>query len=554
MSLSPWLAVDVDTVPSKRARELRDAWEDFVDDRLQGDDEDPGTPDVRGPIADSWHRSRDAGRRPHRAAARAGPSSSSTAPARCGTTTRCAARAAHRAVHGRDAAGRRQPARRLRRRRHAAEHQRRHDAAKPRRRRHELHRGRAVERVLRGDQRDRDGGRRWPRGPGLRGRALHRARPALDVLRRAGRRSRHRRGRRHHRPDRRHQRRQPAEPRRRRRDRPRGRGGPARPAARARRSPARALRPARRAGLGGRGARDRDGPHPARPRPALGARRAQGDPGGRRAARAAVGRRGDRRADRRRRRLRRAPQHRARAPAGPRLELRVLGDEPPEVRLDGTPVHLRPRHVEMLTILALVPRPPQRRGHVRRALRRRRAPRERARRDVAAAPAAAGALESGGYAARPGPVDSDVRHVRALLDRGAVREAAEAYPGPLLPASVAPGIERVRDELEGWIRQAVITSDGRRRAVGLGALGLRSERPARVAAAARRAGLHRPAPQQGGRADARAAQGVRRCSATPRAPRRGAISARWASRAGSPCRPWRPTRRRGTGRCRSRRT
>src|SRR4051812_5425382 len=46
LSLSPWVAVGVDTVPSKRARELRDAWEDFVDDRLQGDDEDPGTPDV----------------------------------------------------------------------------------------------------------------------------------------------------------------------------------------------------------------------------------------------------------------------------------------------------------------------------------------------------------------------------------------------------------------------------------------------------------------------------------------------------------------------------
>ena len=57
------------------------------------------------------------------------------------------------------------------------------------------------------------------------------------------------------------------------------------------------------------------------------------------------------------------------------------------------------------------------------------------------------------------PVDSDVRRVRALLDRGAVREAAEAYPGPLLPGSVAPGIERARDELDGWMRQAVITSD-----------------------------------------------------------------------------------------------
>ena len=52
-----------------------------------------------------------------------------------------------------------------------------------------------------------------------------------------------------------------------------------------------------------------------------------------------------------------------------------------------------------------------------------------------------------------------MRHVRALLDRDAVREAAEAYPGPLLPDSVAPGIERARDELEGWLRQAVLTSD-----------------------------------------------------------------------------------------------
>ena len=91
LSLSPWLAVDVDTVPSKRARELRDAWEDFVDDRLQGDDEDPGTPDVRGPIADSWHRSREAGVDPDRPPAGAGPSSSSSARARCGRSTRCSA-------------------------------------------------------------------------------------------------------------------------------------------------------------------------------------------------------------------------------------------------------------------------------------------------------------------------------------------------------------------------------------------------------------------------------------------------------------------------------
>jgi hypothetical protein len=40
-----------------------------------------------------------------------------------------------------------------------------------------------------------------------------------------------------------------------------------------------------------------------------------------------------------------------------------------------------------------------------------------------------------------------------------VRAAAAAYPGPLLATSSAPGIEAARDELDGWVRQAVITSD-----------------------------------------------------------------------------------------------
>jgi hypothetical protein len=143
--------------------------------------------------------------------------------------------------------------------------------------------------------------------------------------------------------------------------------------------------------------------------------------------------------------------------ARPRLELRLLGDEPPEVRLDGGILRLRPRHVEMLTILAL---------H-----------RGRLNADVMCAelygddghPASVRVemsrlrrllpdmLESEGYGLT-GPVGSDVACVRALLDRGAVRDAAEAYPGPLLPGSVAPCIERARDELEGWMRQAVITS------------------------------------------------------------------------------------------------
>ncbi|MDX6729007.1 MAG: hypothetical protein QOK49_3812, partial [Baekduia sp.] len=58
---SPWVAVDAATIPATRARELRDAWEDFVEGRSLDRSEGAGTPDVRVPIADSWQRSVDAG-------------------------------------------------------------------------------------------------------------------------------------------------------------------------------------------------------------------------------------------------------------------------------------------------------------------------------------------------------------------------------------------------------------------------------------------------------------------------------------------------------------
>ncbi len=60
-----------------------------------------------------------------------------------------------------------------------------------------------------------------------------------------------------------------------------------------------------------------------------------------------------------------------------------------------------------------------------------------------------------------GHVESDLGRVRALLVRGAIQEAAELYAGPLLPHSDAPGVERERQALEGWIRHAVMTGDDR---------------------------------------------------------------------------------------------
>lgn len=145
-------------------------------------------------------------------------------------------------------------------------------------------------------------------------------------------------------------------------------------------------------------------------------------------------------------------------PAGPLLELRVLGADALEVRVDGSARHLRPRHVELLVLMSL-----HRgrltaetlctelygdEGHAASI----RVEVSRLRKLLP------GVLGQGGYNLAC-QVDSDLKHVRALLGRNAVGEAALAYTGPLLPDSSAPGIVRARDELDAWLRQAVITSD-----------------------------------------------------------------------------------------------
>ena len=56
-------------------------------------------------------------------------------------------------------------------------------------------------------------------------------------------------------------------------------------------------------------------------------------------------------------------------------------------------------------------------------------------------------------------VETDMRRVEGLLNASAVREAAEAYAGPLLPSSEAPGVIRERERLDHWLRQAVMTAD-----------------------------------------------------------------------------------------------
>ena len=307
-----------------------------------------------------------------------------------------------------------------------------------------------------------------------------------------------------HRPHRRHQRRQPAQPRGRRGDRARRRGGAARPAARARRAPARALRPAR----SGR-------PRPARalvtgtgrilldPGQRWGTRRAQGDPRRRRAARAAVRRRGDRRADRRRRRLRRAPQQparrgrRARASScgcsatsrrevTPRRRRRCACARATSrcsrssrcIAATSTPTSCAPSSTATTAIPASV-----------------RVEMSRLRRLLP------GALDAGGYAARrrrspatsatcarcwtAAPCARRPRPTRARCCRGSVAPVHRARARRARRLD-APGRHHLRR---------------RRRAVGVGALVVGRQRPARLDAAARRARLHRSAPQPRGRAD-----------------------------------------------------
>jgi hypothetical protein len=148
-------------------------------------------------------------------------------------------------------------------------------------------------------------------------------------------------------------------------------------------------------------------------------------------------------------------------PAGhtePLLTLRLLGDQPPEVSLDGIPVTLRRRHVELLTLLIL------HRGRISADVlatelygdsRRPASIRVEMSRLRKLLP---GAIQPGGYAVSCA-IEADLRTVRAHLGRGAVAEAAAAYPGPLLPDSSCPGIERAREQLDSWLRQAVITCD-----------------------------------------------------------------------------------------------
>jgi hypothetical protein len=139
------------------------------------------------------------------------------------------------------------------------------------------------------------------------------------------------------------------------------------------------------------------------------------------------------------------------------LQLTFLGPSP-EVRLDGEALTLRPRHLELLALLAA------RRSAVsadvlctdlygeRGSPASVRVEMSRLRRLLG------GAVDPDQYRLAC-TVDADFARVRALLSRSQLAEATASYPGPLLPDSTAPGVERERDGLEGWLRHAVVTGE-----------------------------------------------------------------------------------------------
>ena len=230
---NPWLAIDATTSPAQRARELRHAWERFLED---GRPDEVARADRRLLAALARGRGR-----PVRARLRA-----------IRGRRRRGGRALGGPPAGRDgAADPRVPGRHRRRRGAPDGHQRRRrDAAVARgralgpaggRELDELLDRRAVERGRRGHERDRHRAGRRPRRAGVRGRALQRGRAGVDVRGGPRARSRHGRGARGDRPHEQDEHGPPALVRGRRRHGRRGRGAAALHDARAHGPPARAL-------------------------------------------------------------------------------------------------------------------------------------------------------------------------------------------------------------------------------------------------------------------------------------------------------------------------
>lgn len=136
--------------------------------------------------------------------------------------------------------------------------------------------------------------------------------------------------------------------------------------------------------------------------------------------------------------------------------LRVL--TPPMVHINGTDLRLSLRHAELLLLLARHPAGLSA-DELAVLLSEHELSDVTVRAEVSRLRRLVGPLLSESRPYRlTAPLRTDVDMVHALLDTGDVDAALTAYPGPVLARSVAPGVERIRDELAADVRAAVLAS------------------------------------------------------------------------------------------------
>ncbi|GHG82698.1 helix-turn-helix domain-containing protein [Streptomyces griseocarneus] len=151
-----------------------------------------------------------------------------------------------------------------------------------------------------------------------------------------------------------------------------------------------------------------------------------------------------------------AEAHLAAGAPGPRSALSALGRDEALLTTGGRRVRLGRRHSEILVLLAAHPDGLTGEQLSAALYGERAVPMVTLRAEISRLRRLAGEL----LASRPyrltGPVETDAADVEERLAAGDLRAAVRAYDGPLLPASEAPGVCRLRRLLEDRLRRAVL--------------------------------------------------------------------------------------------------
>ncbi|WP_297625858.1 helix-turn-helix domain-containing protein [Nocardia sp.] len=142
--------------------------------------------------------------------------------------------------------------------------------------------------------------------------------------------------------------------------------------------------------------------------------------------------------------------------------LQVLGPGRPALTVAGERIRLSQRHAEILVLLADHPEGLSA-DHLSMLLDESELDPVTVRAEMSRVRKILGA---NGLASRPYrllmDLDTDLGEVRRALARGEAAAAMRAYPGPLLPRSLAPGIAELRAELHGRLRASLLAAGDRR--------------------------------------------------------------------------------------------